>query len=57
MKYEMNLKDAFQAGEERGVIKIIIGMIKAGIEYPLIMKATNYSIDKIEEIAKQHNLI
>lgn len=57
MKYEMKLKDTFKAGEEKGITKTIIGMIKAGIEYPLIMKATNYPIDRIEEIAKQHNLI
>lgn len=57
MKYEMNLKDTFKEGEENGINKTIIGMIKAGIEYPLIAKSTNYSIDKIKKIAKQQNLI
>ena len=45
MKYEMNIKDATLKGEEigieKGVIQSIVGMLKAGIDYELIAKATN----------------
>lgn len=57
MKYEMNVKDALLQGEENGITKTIIGMLKAGATYEFVAKATNYSIDKIKEIAKQQNLI
>lgn len=45
MKYEMNIKGATLKGEEigieKGVIQSIVGMLKAGIDYELIAKATN----------------
>ena len=44
-------------GEETGITKSIIGMLKAGATYEFVAKATNYSIDKIKEIAKQQRLI
>jgi len=57
MKYEMNIKDATLKGEEigieKGVIQSIVGMLKAGIDYELIAKATNFPLDRVKDIAKQ----
>lgn len=57
MKYEMNIKDVKTAAYEDGVTNTIVGLLKAKADYALISKATNYSIEKIQEIAKQHHLI
>ena len=57
IKYEMNIKDATLKGEEigieKGVIQSIVGMLKAGIDYELIAKATNCPLDRVKDIAKQ----
>lgn len=65
MKYEMNLHDermlgyqqGIAKGFEKGMISTIIGMIREGIDFSVIAKITSYSIEQIQQIAKDNQLI
>lgn len=61
MKYEMNLHDermlGYQQGREGGVKSSIIGMIREGMDFSLIAKITSYSIEQIQQIAKDNKLV
>ena len=65
MKYEMNLQDERMLGYQQGIAKgfekgmtsTIIGMIREGIDFSVIAKITSYSIEQIQQIAKDNQLI
>ena len=65
MKYEMNLHDERMLGYQQGIAKgfekgmtsTIIGMIREGIDFSVIAKITSYSIEQIQQIAKDNQLI
>ena len=65
MKYEMNLHDERMLGYQQGMAKgmeksttsNIIGMIREGIDFSVIAKITSYSIEQIQKIAKDNQLV
>lgn len=44
-------------GEQKGIVQSIIGMLNAGITIEIAAKATNYPVEKVQEIARQNHLI
>ena len=55
--YEWSFMKEREKGRAEGQVELILNMIKENVPFELIAKCSKLTVEKVRQIAKEHNLL